>query len=380
MITREVLENYLDRSITIQDLLLGQGNFNDNLRMIKNIGAKFIGRAACQWGKESQLTQNLRKEKELAIRVHDLDREIVLQACIFETITPEVESISVPAWAFNALGLSEESRNFNYEAMLYPDGSFVDHWENGSVPDVSRNETKLWFYFLARSYIEAGFEAIHFGQVELMNKNDKDLVHYSQILTLIRAFAHNHARRHLVLCDSHVPGGGFVKDGKLLMDFHSFPLRIKEIKGKPQEAILENGLTDALYNRSKDGVTPNGWSCEHLPYLVEFDNWGASNHPGEASKEDLNSIWVWGYDEITWFAHQKKDYRHYWLKYAWNWIKKTDPNGHLQMPGGRGCAVNDPQDKIRWYYANNPGPSMSEGFGDEEVIRSIWNNDSKTLR
>jgi len=44
-ISREVLENYLDRAITIQSLLIGQGDFDDNLRMIKNIGAKFIGRA-----------------------------------------------------------------------------------------------------------------------------------------------------------------------------------------------------------------------------------------------------------------------------------------------------------------------------------------------
>lgn len=47
-ISRKVLENYLDRSITMQRMLTGEGNFDDNLRMIKNIGAKFIGRAVCQ--------------------------------------------------------------------------------------------------------------------------------------------------------------------------------------------------------------------------------------------------------------------------------------------------------------------------------------------
>ncbi|MDB5108901.1 MAG: hypothetical protein JWR67_15, partial [Mucilaginibacter sp.] len=40
-ISRQVLENYLDRSITMQNLLTDQQNFDDNLRMIKNIGAKF---------------------------------------------------------------------------------------------------------------------------------------------------------------------------------------------------------------------------------------------------------------------------------------------------------------------------------------------------
>ena len=42
----------------------------------------------------------------------------------------------------------------------------------GQVPDVSRPETRLWFYYQAASYIDAGCEGIHFGQVEIMNRND----------------------------------------------------------------------------------------------------------------------------------------------------------------------------------------------------------------
>ena len=111
-----------------------------------------------------------------------------------------------------------------------------------SVPDVSRPETKLWFYFLAASFIDLGIEAIHFGQVEFMNGNDRDLEHYSQVLTLIRSYAAKHARRHMMLCDAHVPRGGFVRDGRLLLDFHSFPLRIMEVPDRPQEAILKVGF------------------------------------------------------------------------------------------------------------------------------------------
>ena len=33
-----------------------------------------------------------------------------------------------------------------------------------------------------------------------------------------------------------------MRDGKLLLDFHSFPLRIKEVPDKPQEAVLKVGL------------------------------------------------------------------------------------------------------------------------------------------
>jgi hypothetical protein len=340
--------------------------------MLKDTGAKFIGRALCLWGGEANLMRNLERAREQVPRLHAADPEMVLQACIFEIVTTQVDQVPVPDWAFVALGRPVEKRNFRYADMLYPDGRRKDQWRAGnSVPDVSRPETKLWFYFLAASYIDLGIEAIHFGQTELMNGNDRDLAHYSEVLGLIRSYAAGHARRHILLCDSHVPSGGLVRDGQLLMDFHSFPMRIKEVPDRPQEAILEVGFSDGLYGRSKGGMTPSGWSCEHLPYLVEIDNWGASRHPGQAGQ---GGIWVWGFDEITWFAHQGEKYRGDWLRYAWDWVRKTDPDGHLQMPGSR--TMRSPTDGKRWYYANRPSPEVPDGLGDEVAIRAIWAADA----
>jgi len=367
-ISREILENYLSRSITMEGLLNGRGDLGDNIRMLKSIGAKFIGRSLCLWGGEANLLSNLERARQQRPKVHAADPDLILQACIFEIVTTQVEQVPVPEWAFGAFDQPAENRNFRYADMLYPDGRFKDHWRPGnSVPDVSRPETRLWFYFLARSFIDAGFEAIHLGQTELMNRNDRDLRHYSQVLALIRAYAREHARRHLVLCDSHVPSGGLVRDGQLLMDFHSFPLRIMELPDKPQEAALQIGFSDGIYGRSKGGITPSGWKCEHLPYLVELDNWGVSKTPGQAK---AGGIWVWGYDEITWFAHQSQQYRSNWLAYASDWVKRTDPNGHLQMPGSR--TMRSPLDGKRWYFANQPSAAVPDGLGDEEAIRAIW--------
>src|ERR1019366_5953184 len=121
--------------------------------------------------------------------------------------------------------------------------------------------------------------------------------------------------RHLLLCDAHTPDGGPIYDGKLLFDFHAFPLRIKEIAGRPQRAELEKGYPDSLFGRSKGGITPSGWRFASLPYLVEFDNWGSS---GKAGQPGL-SYWTWGYDEVCWFAHQPEAYRNAWLRYASKW-------------------------------------------------------------
>ena len=367
-ISREVLENYLARSITMEGLLNGRGDLEDNIRMLTNTGAKFVGRSLCLWGGEANLLRNLERAQQQIPRLHAADPDLILQACIFEIVTTQVDQVPVPDWAFAALGQPVEQRNFRYADMLYPNGRFKDHWRPGqSVPDVSRPETRLWFYFLGASFIDAGCEAIHLGQTELMNHNDRKLDHYAQVLALIRSHAARRARRHLVLLDSHVPSGGLVRDGQLLMDFHSFPLRIMETPDTPQEAILKVGFSDGIYGRSKGGTTPSGWPCEHLPYLVEIDNWGVSKTPGQPK---AGSIWIWGYDEITWFAHQSQPYRSNWLHYAWNWVRHTDTNGFLQMPGSR--TLVSPLDRKWWYYANPPNAAVPEGYGDEAAIRAIW--------
>lgn len=368
---REVLESYLSRAICMEGLLNGRGDLDENIRMLKNVGAKYIGRSLCLWGRESDLLKNLERAKEQVPRVLRADPEMILEACIFEIVTPQVEQVPVPEWAFEALGQPAETRNFRYAEMIYPPGQRRDWPGSGSVPDVSRPETRLWFYFLARSYIDLGFEAIHWGQVEIMNRNDRDLSHWEQVLTLARAYAAKHARRHMLLCNGHVPGGGLVRGGRLLLDFHAFPLRVMEVPDKPEEAVLKVGFSDGIYGRSKGGVTASGWKCDHLPYLVELDNWGVSRHPSEARQ---GGNWVWGYDEISWFSHQSKQYRADWLRYAWDWVRKTDPNGYLEMPGSRTARV--PQAQRRWYFAHTPSAAVPDGLDDEPAIKVIWAGDT----
>jgi hypothetical protein len=371
-ISEPVLRSYLSRSMTTLDLLTGHGDVDDNIRMLKDCGVKFAGRTIYLWGQEADLPRKLGLAKKNAAKVHHADPEIILQACVFEIVSQDVGNLPVPDWAFVALGQPVEKRHFRYEAMLYASKKDRDQWGQGaSVPDVSLNETKLWFYYLAASYIDAGCEAIHFGQAEIMNHNDRGLDHWAQVLGLARSYAAKHARRHLVLCDAHVPGGGLVRQGKLLLDFHAFPLRIAEVAQRPQEGELRIGFIDSIYGRSKGGITPSGWRCEHLPYLVELDNWGVSSKPGQAG---TGGGWVWGYDEITWFAQQPEAYRNEWLRYAWRWVREHDHEGYLEMPGSR-CLSGASKGK-QWYCANRASAATPDGFGQEETIRAIWASDA----
>ncbi len=378
VIPRNVLESYLSRSITQAEFLVSEGFYNDgaypdkedDTRMLENTGAKFIGRAFYSWDVPEYFNnpEFLGNAKSKIEEMHTFDPDIIFQGAIFEIVSTKVNTIPVPAWVFEAFGQPVETRNFVYENMLNKQGLHVNEWRTGaSVPDITQLETRLFFYYMARQYMEIGIEAIHFGQAELMAMSDKDnnYASWSELLGKVREAASTVARRGTVLCDAHLPGGGFVVDGKLLFDYVSFPMRPKEIMGDPQKAELQKFYLDAMYGRTKGGVTPSGWSCDKCPYLVEFDNFGLSSQPG---KGDIKDSFVWGYDEISWFSNQPESYRNEFLEYANDWVEKIDPNGFLQMPGSR---VTTGADTNR-YRANTNSDACPSGKNQEETIKKIW--------
>ncbi|MDP9041773.1 MAG: hypothetical protein M3N30_07310 [Bacteroidota bacterium] len=129
-ISREVLENYLERAITMVYLLIPErpeGNSfypyrADDTRMLKNIGAKFIGRSIYRWGGEKLLNNPAFWDSARSIisNLHVYDPDIIFQVCLFEIVTEEVNEIGIPEWVFRAYGLPAQTRNFSYNAMLNP--------------------------------------------------------------------------------------------------------------------------------------------------------------------------------------------------------------------------------------------------------------------
>ena len=355
-ISREVLENYLSRSATVASLL--HLTSADDLRMMQNTGVKFAGRVIWMWGKESRIDELIKRARPFVKKLHEMDPDLVLQGAIFEVVTTDVDKIAIPEAVFREFGLPVEVRNFRYKKMLYGFRHRHNHWyKDASVPDMSRLETRMWFFYVAKRWIDLGLEGIHIGQVALMDDWDRDHRHWRDLLSRIRAYARLKARRHLVLIDAHVPSGGIVHEGHLMFDFHSFPCRPKALAGKPYEAVLEKGYSDSIYGRSKGGLTPSGWHCASLPYIVEIDNFGPSDHPGEYRSGA--PIHVWGWDEINWFMKQPEGYRNDWLRYAYSWVRKNDPNGFFQLPLRR----------FEHYTASMNPP---QGKRQEETIKAIW--------
>ena len=379
-ISEEVLRNYLSRAITMGEVCTspdfkvdGVDNcLEDDIRLIKNIGAKFIGRAIFRWGNEQNLNDKkfLQYAREVIKEVHDFDSDVIFQAAIFEAVTPNVAEIIIPEHVLKSFGLPIQIRPFDYNAMLFSNGLYKNHFGKASVPDITSNETKMWFYYLASEFIDAGFEGIHWGQVELMGARDKDLTHWIEMLGKIRDYASKHARRHFILNDAHGPSGGYLKDGVHLLDFNSFPLRLWENEAEPMAVVLPNKVHfNSIYNRSRGGMTASGWSCENLPYLVEFDNFGISKKPGKANRSDH---YIWGYDEISWLSVQTVEDQKKYLEYIYYAVREKDADGHLQMPVCR-VVTNGKNPKYK-YKANIKSDACPMGTGLEKKIKELWNN------
>ena len=135
-ISRQTLENYLDHSITMGYFLVpGKPEGyqfpyrDDDVRMIHNLGAKFIGRAIYRWGEESKLGDPafLEYAKKMVDRVHSADPEVVFQGCLFERVSTDINNLKIPAWVFADFGLPVEDRTFSCAAIIKREGR---QWRN----------------------------------------------------------------------------------------------------------------------------------------------------------------------------------------------------------------------------------------------------------
>ena len=381
-ISEKVLCNYLSRAMTVatenEPLNLEKQNSILWLRNILFSGAKYISRAACAWVPSKNEEATVAKQKEFIAYAHSIDSSLIFEACIFENITEAVNEISIPDYVFDAFGLKHENRNFSYAAMVNPEKR---------CPDITKLEGQMFIYHRACMYIDAGYEGLHLGQVDVIGAKEYNVwTNTTKVYNLIREYAKSNARRHFVLINAHTSYGNASKtyigaDGKLLFDFASFPLRAttdeteahEPSKSNPQTQYLKVGIMDAIYGKTEGGLTHSGWTCSSLPYYVEFDN--ANGITGKLNVPTPNQMINWGRDDISWFASQPEDYREYWLNYSYNWVKNLGENGFVCLPGLR-VAWPHGSDKMSQYDASF-NQFSTRGNSDIFAIRSIWATDNK---
>ena len=381
-VSQEVLCNYLSRATTISQEAYEAKNGDQVVDFIIDTGAKYICRAATCWNPHIEDYDTYPQLKDLIDKVHAIDPDVVFEACIFECVSGSVNRIPIPAYVFEDFGLPAEERNFSFDAMCFETGSFKDQWGAGtSVPDITKLETQLFFYYRACEYIKLGYEGLHMGQVHLIGSEDAGWENWTYLLTKIRDFAQINARRHFVFINAHTHGI-YDNDGYLMFDFHMYPSRPANegteaqipTEDNPQRAYYDKYYNDSIYGKSKGGYTRSGWQCESLPYLVEIDNWGV----------DIENLFVpnfpdtecWGMDEISWFANQPDWYRHYFLQYAYDYANNTAAGDcFFAMPGQRTASIFDAdKNKIGDTYRAYKSENHPNGFDDQQIIKQIWGN------
>lgn len=373
-ISLEVLNNYLDKAVGYNIAnsfgVSMNGAYTDEvMRFLLNVGAKYVQRAAGEWYPSSEMDEAFDMLTAKIAAVHSVDPDIIFEGAIFETSGPEINEIAIPEWVFKAFGLTPENRNFNVKLTLSEDGYGASYWDDTHhIPDVTQLETQMFIYYRACSLIDAGFESIHLGQVMLTGSKEKDSGNatYTKLISMIRDYAKENARRGYVLINAHNLN---FRDpqGNMLADFIMAPNRVHAPAGSvahepteenPQICIIEKGYwNDSVYQSGISGTSPSGWFAEKYPYLVEFDNYG-----GVMTDPTDPNAYVWGKDEIAWFVAQPSWYRKEFMNYLVSTIDSFNENGHTLFVGHRGLD----------YYANNPSVLCSTGSGDEDFIKSFF--------
>ena len=371
---RKVLDYYLSHAVTAQWIYLSD-TLDDDIRVIKKCGIKFLGRASGIWKAEMPDGEHFAKSRLAAEKIHAADPEIILQACIFEYIYQEdLSTTKIPAAVFEAFGLPVEDRCFDYNKACFPERMNPSPNACG-FPDISRIETQMWFYYRAINYIDAGYEAFHMGQIHLYTALDRSWQGIARVLDMMREYGRLHARRHKILIDAH--SHSMVLHGKSLLDYNAMPYTRFPMLDRPGEklVLVREGKTGG-------GIDPDGVYQKCLPFLMEYDNWGGRNnwaHDNQSYEERAWNQW-WGDDQIYWFSAQPEDERNKFLDYTFKWTAVNNPDAYFAFPLRRPLVSGECVKDYPYYKANNQSEACPDGFSQEDMLFSLMNSGYEKYR
>jgi hypothetical protein len=370
----------------------------DNIRMLENIGAKLAAFVANPWlyiDTPFDVEDFFSTVTRVCADIHAALPDVIVGGACYETTAPALNQIPIPDWVFQEFSLSVEARNFDWQKMSYPDHRVSDGNANSRAIDITQTEARMWYFYMCKRLIDAGYEDIHLGELFTVSQNDvPGYRSFSDVLARIRRYATRAGRRGFVLLqaqtypandagqwdDVNGKHGPVDSQGNLLLDYCYAPTRARENPDFPYEASLAV-YHDVIFGRSRGGMHPLGWRCERGPYIVQLDN-GGSPSPGKP----IGWPYVWGWSEPDWFINQTPAYRRDWLRYALTWLRRVDPVGHFRPPGqnsGGGLpGIDDYHANIPWYGTpddpdvpdslKEPRDEWFKGFDDEPEIAALW--------
>ena len=263
-----------------------------------------------------------------------------IQAAIYENMAGQnLSSVQIPYWVVSTFDKSDP--DFAAVKSLYDGSSGTPFFDTdnivgpgGGVPevdadiwDVTRIEARMWFYYLAKQYIDAGYTSLHTGQIGEWGRKDKywpngegaqnntPYLHTSRLMNMVRSYAQGQNKTVLISTENiewrnQELGGAYdpLFEGdpdypgakKLIFDFDNVAMRVREHNDVcnlcddpimndplPLEAYEEYGFNSICDNHPliafvdsctvarrrtvHGGISPLGCYYETVPYVGAFD-------------------------------------------------------------------------------------------------------------
>ena len=368
-----LLDRYLSRSIGMFSMQEQRNtpDYCQNINLLTRLKPEFIFGIAGSWGGDenqiipggsyytnSQLTiQDIRKLYcSLGLRMPIFD------AGIFEAVTSKVNNVTIPAYVHadfqNDADYIAAGYNINppvnFDISYIKNGFYSPWWTNPPqptdcyTPDLTRVQAKMWFYYLATSYIDMGCNSINLGWFERSFHNDAPLyLNAYDLCQKIRTYAQN--KGTFVIISGDVGKAIYYNNtNNLIFDFVNCPIRPEPTHNQYGNSVHstpcdKNYMTELDFNKyhcelmnDHGGISPFGAFIEHMPKLFNFD-WYGINYTGSYPPQPINmgnGYSPWGVNETVWFYNLEPKCQAYFLKNIAYAIKNDIGNrSYLKMPG-----------------------------------------------
>ncbi|MBP8238794.1 MAG: T9SS type A sorting domain-containing protein [Saprospiraceae bacterium] len=325
----------------------------------------------------------------------------IIQAAILESIDDAVRFVPIPNRVmdrFNATGpiyprwngsAATLPQTFNVDRIRFTAGNHT------TAPDITRLEARMWFYYCAQVYIDAGFTAIHLGDINVWARNELDpnspnyLQRTTELVTMIREYAAQQGT-FVLLNVENGPFGDITIPGtnRLLFDFNAAPMRPREVLAnvvndlttgrvdnafcqdpsyKDQSFFINSPCAEDDYPAGIDlchtpyphyatggKVSPLGCIYESTPTVIYWDFEGNGRYnvgdyfnlgytqvgnyffPPNINNRSHESVWGW--NDNSWFGWQvspqcQLSWLEYYLCKFRNEISPFSESLFLQIPG-----------------------------------------------
>jgi hypothetical protein len=396
--------------------------YSQTIQMLVELNASLVVRAANISGRAGGMKQGDPFYNSVAQLVTDINaaydcaglRRPVIQGTIFENCDSGVNTVPIPSNIITSF-----QNDAGFDASYYMNGSIpktinfsqsrinytIQNQYTVNCPDITKIEARMWFYYLAKIYIDLGYKSIHMGQANLWGDKNNNFNSTINVISRIRNYA-SQQNKFVLLTEENFKSLKNPGTNTFMFDYDSRAMRPREISnpqvcGDAYDGVTCNTFVNPLYFANTpcgseqypaiidpcvitnigvnspaftDGYHPL-YNCymPYLPYNTYFDfGPGIHSNPGSAStgcpSQSNSDIGTWGWDDTKWFAEKiSLNCRNYWMGDAVCRLRNWQNGfGFMTAPGL--LLVKKPEN-----YSNTAPQPVADGsylLIDEPLVKS----------